>query len=324
MMPFVSVIVTTYNQAAYIEEALRSACEQTYPHKEVIVVDDGSSDETPDRIRAFSDRVIYLCQRNQGIAASRNAGIRRASGDLIAFLDGDDVWEPEKLAVQVAAVERHPDSGLIVVDGVQFSEAGVLQEWLIGTPGREWLGRGESAIVATRCYAALAQGCFISTMSQVMVPRRVLDTVGLSDPRFKLCSDYDLYMRIAARYEVTFVGRRLVRWRYTPTSASGPEEVRRLRWLEDSIPVWQKQLREASSAEDRAVVQQALAAGARKAAQGGYYYGRAVDRWWTTAYLVRILRKSRMPRTVVPFLMGLWLPHAVTSRIGPMVRRRVR
>ena len=124
MHPTVSAVVTTYNQASYIVATLESVLGQTYPPYEVIVVDDGSTDETPERIGRFGERVRYIRQANQGVAASRNTGVAHARGDYIALLDGDDLWEPEKLAVQITAAHDFPQSGLIVANGVEFDDSG--------------------------------------------------------------------------------------------------------------------------------------------------------------------------------------------------------
>src|SRR3989442_14831209 len=113
MNPLVSVVVTTYNQAPYIHQALQSVFDQTYPNFEVIVVDDGSTDDTPTKLGPFMDRIVYVCHENQGIAASRNAGIQKAKGEFIALLDGDDLWELGKLAIQVGALRRFQSAGLI-------------------------------------------------------------------------------------------------------------------------------------------------------------------------------------------------------------------
>src|SRR5215472_1117351 len=124
MPPLISVIVTTYNQSVYIAQTLHSVFEQTYEPFEVIVVNDGSTDDTEERIQPFKDQLTYVFQANQGVAGSRNTGVRNARGEFLAFLDGDDVWEKDKLSLQVAAASRHPDAGLIAVNGVKLNESG--------------------------------------------------------------------------------------------------------------------------------------------------------------------------------------------------------
>src|SRR6266542_3165879 len=146
--PLVSVIVTTYNQAAYIGETLASVFAQTHEPAEVIVVDDGSTDDTAQQVNRFKGRVHYIYQENQGVAGSRNTGIRAARGELLAFLDGDDVWEREKLAEQVAAVAQYPDSGIIAVDGVQFSEAGILNSSIFAVGIRPYLAEVSETIIS--------------------------------------------------------------------------------------------------------------------------------------------------------------------------------
>src|SRR5215831_12648143 len=95
--PTVSVIITTYNQAAYIPATIVSVLDQMYRDFEIILVDDGSTDSTSRDILSYRDRLTYIRQSNQGVPAARNVGIRHANGRLLAFLDGDDLWEPTKL-----------------------------------------------------------------------------------------------------------------------------------------------------------------------------------------------------------------------------------
>ena len=90
--PLVSVIIPTYNTARYVQESINSVLEQDYPSIQLIVIDDGSTDETVDIIRRYGERVVWLTQQNQGAAAARNAGLAVAQGEYIAFLDSDDVW----------------------------------------------------------------------------------------------------------------------------------------------------------------------------------------------------------------------------------------
>jgi glycosyltransferase involved in cell wall biosynthesis len=323
MAPLVSAVVTTYNQAPYIEDALRSATGQTYPHVEIIVVDDGSIDDTPARLARFGDRITVVRQPNLGVAASRNTGIRRARGELIAFLDGDDLWEPGKLAAQVDAALRHPGSGLIVTDGVQFTDRTVIGASLLSRTGRTFLGRSPDPVVTGRCYHELLAGNFICTTSQVMIPAHVLGAVGPSDTRFRVASDYDLYLRIAARYDVTVVRQLLTRWRYLPGSASGPQEVRRLRWEEDGLAILTAHLRNAPDA-DRRIIRNALRRRLGTVAQEAYYYGCEVDRSAATRYLLRLQLRYPSDPVAVPFLLGLWSPRRVTGLLGPVVRKLLR
>ncbi|HKW94488.1 MAG TPA: glycosyltransferase family 2 protein [Methylomirabilota bacterium] len=321
MSPLVSVIVTAYNHEAFIAEAVQSVLAQTYADYEVIVVDDGSSDGTVDQLSGFGHRIRLIRQLNRGVAGSRNAGIRHAQGELLAFLDGDDLWEPEKLRWQVAAAAQHPGSGLIAVDGVQFDGSVVRGQSLLATSITERLqGR---ASVTLRCYEQLLSDNLICTTSQVMVPRFVFDSVGLSDPAFPVSSDRDLYIRIAARYEMTFVGQRLTRWRYLHTSASGPDELRVMRWAIDDIAILKKHLRSAAPIH-RPLIRNLIRQEVRKAASTAYYHGREIDRAMAARYLLGLL-VANLP-SVVPasFLAALYSPRVVTRAVSRAARRVLR
>jgi glycosyltransferase involved in cell wall biosynthesis len=111
--PLVSIIIPVYNSAAYVADALRSALAQDYENKEVIVVDDGSTDSTAEILKSFQDQIVVLGQKNAGPGAARNRGIRHAKGVYIAFLDADDYWAPGKLRLQVEYLEQHPDIGAV-------------------------------------------------------------------------------------------------------------------------------------------------------------------------------------------------------------------
>ena len=115
MMPNVSVIITTYNRAGYVIKAIESVLSQTYQNWELVIVDDGSSDQTQEVVQSYlakDGKVRYVKQVNQGLSGARNTGISETSGNLIAFLDDDDWWLPEKLEKQVAFMEAHPEIGM--------------------------------------------------------------------------------------------------------------------------------------------------------------------------------------------------------------------
>ncbi|OLE56234.1 MAG: hypothetical protein AUI36_16330, partial [Cyanobacteria bacterium 13_1_40CM_2_61_4] len=277
-MPRVSVVVTTYNQRAYVAAALESALSQTFADREVVVVDDGSTDGTDGIVASLGDRVRLIRQENQGVAGSRNTGVLNACGELVAFLDGDDLWEPDKLAVQVEAAERYPRAGLVAVDGVLFDDDGaILGPTLLADTIREMLGPDVTLVPHRRCYGQLRHENLISTMSQVMVRRKVLDEVGPSDRRFSLSSDCDLYLRIAAGHDFAFVPRRLARWRYHARSASGPIDRRRLAWATDGLAIVKKQLRHGPAGRV-GEVRRALRHRVGQTARDAYWYGREHDR----------------------------------------------
>lgn len=122
----ISVIIPTYNRARLVCRAVASALAQTHPAVEVIVVDDGSTDDTAGRLAAYGARIRLLRQANAGVCAARNAGMALAGGDFIAFLDSDDDWLPWKLSAQIAAFRRHPELQFACTDAMVVDRAGRL------------------------------------------------------------------------------------------------------------------------------------------------------------------------------------------------------
>lgn len=316
--PTVSVVVATYNQAAFIEEALESVLAQTHPPLEVLVVDDGSTDGTRERIARFEDGVTTVFQTNQGVSAARNVGIRQARGDLVAFLDGDDVWSPAKLRAHVEAAVRNPSAGLVVVDGVQFHGDEVLRSSLFFGDLFDRLAGEAGTEVTGRFYRELLRGSFVGTASQALVPAQVLADVGLFDTRLRTANDYDLYLRIAAQYDLTFVKAPLVRWRYVDTGLSGP---RSMRWRsgEAEARALSKQAKE-GPAEDRRFIRRELRWRLFRTAQRAYAYGLENDRAWARRYLAGFL--SRHPRSIqaAVFLAALSCPPVLVRVVGPALR----
>ena len=320
--PRVSVVVTTYNQAPFIASALESVFAQTRPADEVIVVDDGSTDETPQRMALYRDRIVSLRQPNQGVACSRNVGIQRARGELLAFLDGDDLWEPEKLARQIVAAGAYPDAGLIAVDGVQFTDAGIMRQSLFPAQIARLFADG-AVSVSVDVSRHLLRENVIWTTSQVMIPARVLKTVGLSDPEFRLVSDWDLYLRIAEHYPATFLRHRLTRWRYHETSASGPARLRELRWGEDSIRMLAKHVRRADGDRRRAV-RAALRSQVFMTAEAAYDHTKPGQRELGLGCLWRLLRWSLVSVAPAMFLLAAYSPAWLTRSLGRMARAVLR
>ncbi|MGH8210517.1 MAG: glycosyltransferase family 2 protein [Steroidobacteraceae bacterium] len=207
--PLISVIIPSYNCATYLTEAVRSALEQSYSPVEIIVVDDGSTDATSAVIGAFGERIRYIRQANGGVSRARNSGIRAARGQLIAFLDADDRWLPEKLTKQCAQLRA--DSRVpLVHTNIQL---------LYEPSGRQVHDSRDHARYSGRCYAQSFWGNAIIT-STVLVTVGCLEEVGLFDEKTRYAEDYDLWIRIARRYPLAYLNESLVLYREHQTNAS--------------------------------------------------------------------------------------------------------
>jgi glycosyltransferase involved in cell wall biosynthesis len=206
LRPLVSIIIPTYNRATFLTATLRSVLAQTQTGYEIIVVDDGSTDETSRVVERYAGRVRHLYQPRCGlIAAVRNHGLRQATGTYIAFLDSDDLWLPAWLETQLAALIQQPAWGMVYCDGWFFDDTSGqdLSRTHAAVPGESgWIG------------PALLQRCFIQTPG-VLVRRAVLEDVGFfcEDPKLCVGEDWELWLRIAAHYQIGFIATPLFRAR---------------------------------------------------------------------------------------------------------------
>jgi hypothetical protein len=155
-----------------------------------------------------------------------------------------------------------------------------------------------------------------------MVPAKTLKTVGMSNRRFRRASDYDLYIRIAAKFDVTIIKKRLTRWRYLPTSASGPERLRAFRYLPEDIAILKKHLRD-SSRQDRALIRQIIHRRLDEGFEKLYYYGLETDRMFATRAIMKMIAGNPTFLSRAVYLAGLWCPDALRNKLGPAVRRMV-
>jgi len=205
--PLVSVIIPVFNGAAFVARAIQSVLDQSMPDFELIVVDDGSVDETSAVVRAFTDRRLSLVvQANGGPSAARNNGIQRSRAKWVAILDADDYWAPTKLEAQLARADATPSAALIYTaaqycspDGNAISEV--------------------PATIEENIHAALIQKNHI-VASSAMIRRDVLERVGLFHPELSGCEDWDLWLRIAEVADVAAVPEPLVSVVTRPDSLS--------------------------------------------------------------------------------------------------------
>jgi hypothetical protein len=199
-----------------------------------------------------------------------------------------------------------------------FDDSGTISTTLFCGSGCKDLP--EDSVTSGRCYHKLLNGPFISTTSQVMVPANVFKTVGLSNRRFKGASDYDLYIRIAAQFDVTIIKKRLTRWRYLSASVSGPRSLRVLRYLPEDIAILKNHLRE-SRGNDRTLIRRIFKSKLAGAAESLYHYGLEADKVFATRVLLKLLVENPASPAAAVFLAGLWCPGAVKNKLAPVVRR---
>lgn len=312
--PLVSVIIPVYNAGRHIAETIESALRQTYRHREILVVDDGSSDDSPQVVDRYRSSVTYVRQENAGPGAARNRGLSRASGDYIALLDHDDLWLPRKLEVQLSVATRRPESGLIACDGVQFDDDVVMNTSLLGGPAAARLMTASSGEVTERFYREFVQGCPIACPAQTLIPHQVVDRIGPMMTNREEASDWDYYLRIASHYPVTLHRDSLVRWRYLPTSRSGPQARRDFVWALSSARML-KRHRRLCTVEDRPLVISKLRQVVIDAAKAAYLYGREHDMAFARSYLSTLCRLVPGETPVMLFLAASWLPEPVVQRL---------
>lgn len=200
----VSVVIPSYNYGRFIAEAIRSALGQTLVPSEIIVVDDGSVDDTAMVVAGFGEGVRYIRQENSGVCVARNRGVAESTGELIAFLDADDIWEPTKLEKQSAVFARDEHIGLVHC-GMREFENDTGETIAMHTEGLE--GDVADELLLWEKPAVNVSG------SAIIVSRESFDAVGGFDPRQKCGEDWDLCYRIARRYRVGFVVEPLVNYR---------------------------------------------------------------------------------------------------------------
>ena len=206
--PLVSAVIPTFDNAEMVVEAVRSVLDQTWPRMEVVVVDDGSTDDTLVRLKEFADRIRVVRMEHQGPAVARNAGIRASAGEYIGFLDSDDLWMPEKVDKSMAALRATRDPG-VVYTGVRIRETDTGRSYLLPqytTSG--WMARD------------LFLECKGVNTSTLVVKRECLDAVGGFDEEFFRAQDWDLMVRLAEKFPYVHVPEPLTERRMHKRSLS--------------------------------------------------------------------------------------------------------
>ncbi len=261
MVPSVSVIVPTYNRWPSVVAAVDSVLAQSYRDFELIVVDDGSSDGSAAELAKFAGQLRYFHQEHRGVSAARNLGARQSRGRLIAFLDSDDLWQPDKLKIQVGFLEDHPDVRICQTDEVWIRHGVRVNPKL--------KHRKPSGDI----FAQSLELCLVSP-SAVMMTRELFDRSGGFDESLPVCEDYDLWLRIARDYPVALIEQPLV-----VKHGGHADQLSHSLWGMDRYRViaLQKLLRSGIAGAQRAAVSRVMQNKLAVLAQGARKRGKAAD-----------------------------------------------
>ncbi len=219
--PRVSVIIPTYKRADLVLSAVRSVLDQSTPPYEIVVVNDGSPDDTHQRLKPLADagNIRYLSQENAGQSAARNRGFAASSGEYVAFLDDDDLFAPGKLAWQIEALHSDPNAALVygTLQGISGA-GGTLADTNTRGKNNWWIEDGVSGDV----WGAFARKNRIISPGQCLIRRDALLSLGDGplDNSLWGCEDHDLWLRLSARYPFRFEQRPALYYRLHDTNAS--------------------------------------------------------------------------------------------------------
>lgn len=195
--PLVSVIIPTFNRATWLREALVSVQEQTYPQMELLVVDDGSEDHTAEVVQHTAPTARFLQQAHAGVSAARNRGVAACQGELVAFLDSDDLWLPHKVAAQVALFQQEPATQACYTDEIWIRYGVRVNPKHIHRKYDGWM-----------FFPSLPR-CIISP-SSIMLRHALWERLGGFDESLPACEDYDLWLRLTLAVPVRLLPERLI------------------------------------------------------------------------------------------------------------------
>ncbi len=192
-----TVIIPTFNRATLIERALKSVLNQTHKQLQIIVVDDGSTDNTQKVLAPYHGRIQYIYQENKGVSAARNKGIEKAHGNIITFLDSDDEWLPQKIDAQVNFFKENPEAV-----ACQTGETWIRKGKRVNPKDKH---KKHSGFIYKQCLPL----CIV-TISAIALKKEILERVGAFDESMPACEDYDLWLRTTHRYPIHLIDRPLV------------------------------------------------------------------------------------------------------------------
>src|SRR2546430_5045550 len=312
----VSVVIPTYNRARVVGEAIDSALAQTHERLEVIVVDDGSTDDTAERVGGRRDpRLHYVRREHAGVSSARNAGIAAATGDLVSFLDSDDLWKPEKIETEVAALARHPEAGGVFSDLEKREGATVVPSFMRRTRVFSRLLGGRAfpeglLLPSWALYLCLLQEIPIKTPA-LTVRRSALERVGGFDERWTSSEDWEFLLRLARSESLLYLDRPLAVIRVSTDSLRrGDQERGELTMLQLLAGVFLDQPDGvlAVTAASVSALADALARRAPSVVFLPFLTDLHHDHWITNCLFIEAARRARLAPSVVCWGYEVWTP----------------
>lgn len=240
----VSIIIPTYNRENYICQAIESALSQTIADIEVIVVDDGSTDGTKNKIKKYQDKIRYIYTENNGCANARNVGLKEAEGQYISFLDSDDLYYPKKSEIQAQLLDKHPDIAMVYTEFSAFDDNGFWDEYHIRKyhsayhndafgykdifkdkftaedDGIKSIEEQNINIYTGNIFEQYFNQIIVFTNS-IMFRKKILNDVGIQNDKFGLFHDHEFVMRICKKYKCAYIDLPTYKLRYHNGQISG-------------------------------------------------------------------------------------------------------
>lgn len=226
----ISVIIPTFNHSRFVSDAINSVLAQTYKNLEVIIVDDGSTDNTREVLKKYGSKIKYIYQNNKGLSAARNIGIKFSKGEFIAILDADDIWLSRKLELQMKMMEECTSSTGVVSCGVYIidEEGKIIKEFV----RKNYLSK-------INFFNELIIKNIVSGGGSCALIRRVcFEKVGMFDENLKSAEDWDMWLRISKYFDIKYVEIPLVKIRVSERSMSSPINVSKM--LKNELQVLKK------------------------------------------------------------------------------------
>lgn len=213
-MPTISVIIPAFNAEQTILATIKSVQQQTFSDFELIVINDGSTDQTLDLLKTIEEpRLKIFSHDNAGLPVARNRGIAHATGEFITFIDADDLWTPDKLELQLIALKKQPKAG------VAYSWTNFLDE------DGEFFHEGDPIWFEGDVYAHLLVWNFIASGSNPLIRREAIESIGEFDPTLRSCEDWDFWLRLAARWQFVVVPKPQILYRLSSGTMSSKIKV---------------------------------------------------------------------------------------------------